>query len=145
MPKKVSGTSVASDGSDSLPATPYKPDQMATFWGENSTQGRSLTGDNLKERPYASIYGKITTKSNTFRVHYKAQAIRKARSSAPEQFAPGKDTILTDYRGSSLIERRIDPADSRIPDYGASSAPLSLTPLDEFYRMRVLEVKRLVP
>ncbi|MFZ4767489.1 MAG: Verru_Chthon cassette protein A, partial [Roseimicrobium sp.] len=145
MPKKVSGTAVASDGSDQIPGNPYTPDQMANFWGANSTEGRSLTGDNLKERPYASFYGKITTKSNTFRVHYRAQAIRKARSSSPEQFDSARDTVLTDYRGSSLIERRIDPADARIPDYGASSTPATLAPLDNFYRMRVLEVKRLIP
>lgn len=139
--KTISGNSPAadyvSDGSDSSPTTAYSYKAMGDFW-----KPRALTGDNVKERPYANIYGKITTQSNTYRVHYRAQAIRKARSVAPYEFNPNKDTISSDYRGSALIERRIDPADSRIPDYAANP---SARPLDEFYYFRVLENKRFAP
>jgi hypothetical protein len=104
-----------------------------------------LTGDNTKERPYANIYGKICTQSNSFRVHFRTQALRKARSTRGSVFDPVNDSVLTDYRGSALIERRIDPTDTRIPDYGASTDPTNLPPLDDFYQFRVLEVKRFMP
>jgi uncharacterized protein (TIGR02600 family) len=137
IPQKVSG----GDGADTGGGTSYKVSEMsASFWAT-----RRLTGDNVRERPYANIYGKITTQSNTFRVHYRAQALKKARSSNRIKFDPEVDAVLNDYRGSALIERRIDPADSRIPDYGASLNPTSLPPLDDFYRFRVLEMKRFMP
>lgn len=150
VPKKVSGTNPAkvidasssaadltSDGSDASPGTLYSYASMGDFWNP-----RAITGDNVKERPYANIYAKVTTQSNTFRVHYRAQAIRKARSVSPTTFDPNKDTVSSDYRGSALIERRIDPADPRIPDYAANP---SARPLGDFYNFRVLENKRFAP
>ena len=137
IPKKVTG----GDGADTGGASAYKVSEMSSvFWAT-----RRLTGDNVRERPYANIYGKITTQSNTFRVHFRAQSLKKARSSTRNVFDPDVDAVLTDYRGSALIERRIDPSDSRIPDYGASTSPTSLPPLDDFYRFRVLEMKRFMP
>lgn len=139
LPKKVSGDQTA-EGADPDPSVPYKPSQMEDFWFRNG-----LTGDNTRERPYTNLYGKVTTQSNTFRVFYRAQVIKKARSSDPTGFDPLKDSIVTDHRGSSLVERRIDPADARLPDYGASDTPARERPLDEFYRFRVLETKRFMP
>ncbi|MEZ0385701.1 MAG: Verru_Chthon cassette protein A, partial [Verrucomicrobium sp.] len=145
IPKKIEGESgdvesTGGDGTNAKDSPAYAVADMEDFWKK-----RRLTGDNTRERPYANIYGKITTQSNTFRVHYRVQTIRKARSSVAAVFDPERDNVLTDYRGSSLIERRIDPSDSRIPDYGASEDPLSLPSLEEFYRFRVLEVKRFMP
>jgi hypothetical protein len=136
IPKKDNG----GDGSDTG-SNAYTVSEMSSqFWAS-----RRLTGDNVRERPYANIYGKITTQSNTFRVHFRAQALKKARSSVNTTFDPDVDAVLNDYRGSALIERRIDPSDTRIPDYGASANPTSLPPLDDFYRFRVLEMKRFMP
>lgn len=145
VPKKVSGaqtTSITSggEGADANPSTPYDWRSMNSFW-----DFRGITGENLRERPYANLYGKITTQSNTFRVHFRAQVIRKARSSLPTEFDPAKDAVLSDYRGSSVIERRIDPLDSRIPDYASRGAAALNTPLDNFYNFRVLETKRFAP
>jgi hypothetical protein len=77
----------------------------------------------------------------------RAQVIRKARSVAPDTFDPVKDAVLGEYRGSSLIERYIDPTDTSatIPDYAASTNPLSLPPLETFYKFRTLESKRFSP
>jgi uncharacterized protein (TIGR02600 family) len=137
LPQKITG----GDGADTGGSGSYKVSEMSSvFWA-----ARRLTGDNVRERPYANIYGKITTQSNTFRVHFRAQALKKARSSTKNTFNPDVDAVLTDYRGSALIERRIDPSDSRIPDYGASLSPVGLPPLDDFYRFRVLEMKRFMP
>lgn len=114
--------------------------KMNEFWGNNRP-----TGDNVRERPYSNLYARLTTRSNTFRVHLRTQVIRKARSSPSNSFDPVKDAIVSEYRGSSLIERFIDPNDAAtIPDYGAGFSA-STPPLDAFYRFRVLETKRFAP
>jgi hypothetical protein len=136
-------TSVTSggEGADSnVQQSPYSWKSMKDFWNY-----RGITGENLKERPYANLYGKITTQSNTFRVHFRAQVIRKARSALPTEFDPSKDAVVSDYRGSSVIERRIDPQDKRIPDYADKGVSALATPLDNFYNFRVLETKRFAP
>jgi hypothetical protein len=73
------------------------------------------------------------------------QAIRKARSVEPGTFDQAVDTIASDQRGSVLIERRIDPTNPGIPDYAASPGAVTTTPLDNFYKFRVLEQKRFNP
>jgi uncharacterized protein (TIGR02600 family) len=118
----------------------YQPEAMENFW-----QARAITGDNTKERVYASLYPKLTTQSNTFRVHYRVQVIRKARSVNPNTFDPRADTVASDQRGSVLIERRIDPRNPLIPDYAAVPGAMDGNPLDNFYKFRVLEQKRFNP
>ena len=124
---------------------------MDSFW-----QANTVTGDNVRERPYSNLYNRITTRSNTFRVHVRAQTIKKARSSTPTVFDTTKDAILSEYRGSTLIERYIDPnaranpldpndQTTAIPDYAQGGNPLSLAPLESFYRFRALETKRFNP
>ena len=115
---------------------------MEQFW-----QNHPGTGDNTRERPYSNIYARVTTRSNTFRVHMRAQVITKARSSAVDTMDPTKDAVLGEYRGSALVERYIDPTDSAnpLPDYGAASNPLGEKPLDYYYKFRTLESKRFSP
>ncbi len=124
---------------------------MDQFW-----QNHTITGDNVRERPYSNLYNRITTRSNTFRVHVRSQVIKKARSTVPTTFDTVKDAVLSEYRGSALIERYIDPnaranpldpkdATTAIPDYAASGNPLGLAPLESFYRFRALESKRFNP
>ena len=115
---------------------------MNAFWKEHSP-----TGDNIRERPYSNIYSRVTTRSNTFRVHVRAQVIKKARSTDPAKFDSDKDTVLSEYRGSSVLERYIDPNDTAnpLPDYGASANPLNEEPLDTFYKFHILETKRFNP
>ena len=108
------------------------------FWDRHA-----LTGDNTRERPYANIYPRITTQSNIFRVHCRAQVIRKARGTNPAVFDVEKDTAAAEYRGSQLIERYIDPADEDIPDYaGTDSSP---EPLSEHYKFRIISSERFAP
>ena len=115
---------------------------MDNFW-----QTHSVTGDNVRERPYSNLYSRVTTRTNTFRVHVRAQVLKKARSTNAAIFDPIKDAVLSEYRGSTLIERYIDPNDRTvpIPDYATASNPLSLPPLESFYRFRTLESKRFSP
>ena len=116
---------------------------MNTFWENNPA-----TGDNVRERPYSNLYARLTTRSNTFRVHMRTQVIQKARSTDPSVFEPTKDTIVSEYRGSTVIERYIDPNDTstQIPDYAsASTGVLAQAPLDSFYKFRTIESKRFNP
>jgi len=114
---------------------------MAQFWTAHSS-----TGDNTREAPYSNLYARLTTRSNTFRVHVRAETVRKARSSDPTRFDPTRDTVAGEYRGSFLIERYIDVNDraNPLPDYAASDLT-TLEPLESFYRFRVLESKRFSP
>lgn len=110
---------------------------MAAFWSQHR-----LTGDNTRERPYSTIYPRVTTRSNTFRVHYVAQALVKARSTAVDEVGP-QDEVYGEYRGSALIERYLDPTDATLPDFPAldATASGSLT-LDSYYRFRVSENRK---
>ncbi len=116
--------------------------KMGTFWGSHA-----LTGDNTRERPYSGIYPKLTTRSNTFRIHLRTQVIKKARSTSADHFDPVADQVLSEYRGSTLIERYIDPNDTAnpLPNYASDKSTLSKPTLDSFYRFRVLETKRFSP
>jgi len=92
---------------------------------------RRSTGDNLRERPYATIYPLLTTKSNTYTVHVWAQSL-----------VPGTKKVTGEYRGSTLIERYVDPMDERLVETAHDPDSHSVEPL---YRFRVLEVKRFAP
>jgi uncharacterized protein (TIGR02600 family) len=145
IPDVSNGTSVASG--ESLPpleglSRTTRPTAMSAFW-----KNHRVTGDNVKERPYSNLYARLTTRSNTFRVHVRAQVLKKARSSAANEFDSTRDSVLSEYRGSTLLERFIDPTDvaNPIPDYAAAGNPLNLPPLDTFYQFRVIESKRFNP
>jgi uncharacterized protein (TIGR02600 family) len=141
IPRKEAG-SPASNGGDASPAIPYNAMDMRNINDSGFWSQRQMTGDNTRERPYANVYGKITTQSNTFRIYYKAQVIQKARSAPVGAFDTTKDRVASEYRGTTLIERKLDPNDPRLPDYAVNPAA---PPLDAFYRFRVLESKRFTP
>lgn len=113
-----------------------------SFWEQHK-----LTGDNARERPYANIYPKLTTRSNVFRVHIVAQALRKSASSPPESFDSTRpdnpDLITAEWRGHAIIDRTIDPREKELElvDYLslASAAPR----LDRYYTYRITELKQL--
>jgi uncharacterized protein (TIGR02600 family) len=124
-----------------------------------------LVGDNVRERPYTNLIARLTTKSNTYNVHYRAQIIRQSplspvnpgqrRSDAEfATFDASTDKMVGEYRGSSIVERYIDPNDIRIPDYASLSLrgslqlgndKASVDTLDKFYRFRVVSEKRFAP
>ncbi|RBP42643.1 uncharacterized protein (TIGR02600 family) [Roseimicrobium gellanilyticum] len=117
---------------------------MRNFWNNHR-----LTGDNTLERPYANIYPRLTTRSNTFRVHFRAQTLRKARSSDPQTFLEGKDTIIAERQGDALVERAIDPNDPALmtDDYDyinkARNGTLSSAKsLDNLYSWRIRSIRR---
>jgi uncharacterized protein (TIGR02600 family) len=126
----------------------YKPTNrtsvMNTFWGNNK-----LTGDNSRERAYTNIYQKVSTKSNTYRVHFIAQSILKAISIAPSTVDTGVDTVTSTYRGSALIERYLPTTISGAPIIDGVSkgvAPSNAgTSLEKYHRYKILEMKQFIP
>lgn len=122
----------------------------ANFWDRDHTQ----TGDNMRERPYAHIYPRLTTKSNVYTVHMRCQTLQvkeTARRKGKIDYASLTESdfdIQGEYRGSATIERYIDPNDEQLKvdgsrggndryDYRSGS-------LDPYYRFRVIAVHRLL-
>lgn len=114
------------------------------FWEKHA-----LTADNLKERPYANMYPRLTTRSNTYQIHMRIQTIKKARSTDPTKFVVGVDNISSEYRGSAIIERYLDLNDpaldsSKKLDYAAGN-PLTKQSMEDLHRFRVIAQKRFDP
>ena len=104
----------------------------------------ALTGDNAREAPYGQIHSRVTTKSNSFTVHMRVQALKKRKSSSPADQAvwnEDTDTIASEYRGSAAIERYVDTGDTTLPDF-ATNADATL---DRFYKFRIIGVRRFSP
>ncbi|WP_166442856.1 Verru_Chthon cassette protein A [Phragmitibacter flavus] len=129
-----------------VPGKPgLKAVDMPLFWAEHA-----LTGDNLRERPYATLYPRLTTKSNSYTVHYRVQVLQQASrsrgSSATEwaKWEDGRDSVQSEMRGSTTLERYVDPLDPSLPDFAdPDTAPDEN--LDTSYRFRVINSKRFAP
>ena len=108
-----------------------------------------LTGDNSRERPYADIYPRLTTKSNTFTIHYYVQTLQKIVGSDPTTWNESTDQVTGEYRGSTTIERYVDPGDPSLPDFTTGTAAITSsqtgTALDGFYKIRVVNNKQFAP
>jgi uncharacterized protein (TIGR02600 family) len=112
----------------------------------------AMVGDNLREQPYAHLYGKLTTKSNTFTVYYRVQALKNPPSVDPAKWSEPQGAVTGEYRGSTTIERFIDPNEktvagvAAIPDavseVKAGTAPTSL---EKYYKWRVVENHQFAP
>jgi uncharacterized protein (TIGR02600 family) len=102
----------------------------------------ALVGDNVRERPYANLLGRVTTKSNTFTVHYRVQSLKVPSQQPQDVWVESKGSVLSEYRGATGLERYLDPNDRRIPDYAANPSAASL---DTFYNWRILENRQFAP
>jgi uncharacterized protein (TIGR02600 family) len=117
---------------------------IKSWWYDNpGTTRKSVTSDNMRERPYASIYPQLTTKSNTYTTFLKVQVLQKAPGTRPDEWVENRDRIRGEYRGSVMVERYIDPSDPALPDFTLPEQ--ANTSLDDFYRYRTLNTKRFVP
>ena len=121
---------------------------MANYW--THAGGHSITGDNVREKIYTTLYPRLTTKSNTYTVYFTAQSLKKASTSPYGIWTEGRDTVLGEYRGSAEVERFIDANNTSIPNYAADIAangglPSSDPPLDSFYRWRVISNRQFAP
>jgi uncharacterized protein (TIGR02600 family) len=134
----------------SIPLVPVGANysSMASWW-----TGYTLTGDNSKERPYTRIYPKLTTKSNSFTVHFRVQVLKKSPTTPADQWVEGRDIVASEYRGSTLIERYIDPNNGDLPDFATNTGgnftkypdPLVRYNIDTYYRFRVIQTRRFAP
>lgn len=115
-----------------------------TFWDTSYAQ----TGDNMRERPYAHIYPRLTTKSNVYTVYMRCQTIRKAPGGTASVFDPLKDQVTSEYRGSATIERYVDPNDENLAP-GGKVNPAGYDEradrVDPYYRYRVIATKQFSP
>jgi uncharacterized protein (TIGR02600 family) len=127
---------------------PLVPNQAsATYAGmTNWWQSYNYTGDNTKERPYARIYPKLTTKSNVYTVHYMVQVLKQVSPRTSwTTWSDTKDKVLATYRGATTIERYVNPRDP-ISDYTKVSLPLqSSDPNALPYKFRIIGERRFNP
>jgi hypothetical protein len=115
---------------------------IAVFWDDNT-----LTSDNEREKPYSDLYPRLTTKSNTYTVHLCVQALQPLLNKGAI-FNPQTDFVETgEHRGSYILERYIDPNDTRLATIDFASLPLGDPSgnIDTYYRFRVISSKKLVP
>ncbi len=143
-------------GADNDANENLKPDELDSYTDRDSAMKKfwnahASTGDNTRESPYANLYAKLTTRSNTFRVHVRAQTIKKALRGdqdngwAIDNFTPGEDEVTGEYRGSFLLERYVDQQD--LVNAGSAADFTQGNPMDETahpplgsdYRFRVVE------
>ncbi|GAB4167658.1 MAG: hypothetical protein Fur0032_05750 [Terrimicrobiaceae bacterium] len=132
-PSNVAGPSGAS------PLDRYN--NTADWWDD-----KVLTGDNLRESPYGQLYSRVTTKSNTFTVFYRVQALRQVPRRNPAEWGrweEGRDQVLAEFRGDTTIERYVDPNDPDLPDFAAPAN--ANRNLSEFYRWRTLRQRQFLP
>jgi type II secretory pathway pseudopilin PulG len=102
----------------------------------------ALVGDNVRERPYANLLGRVTTKSNTFTVYYTVQSLKVPPQQPQDTWVENRGVVLSEYRGSTTLERYLDPNDTSIPDYASNPNAPSL---DQFYRWRVIQNSQFAP
>jgi len=109
---------------------------LDSFWMGNSYPDGELTGDNLRELPYAQLYGRLTTRSNSYTVHVRVQVLQKLPHDPNQNvWNEGVDLVQGDWRGSYEIERYLDPA---------AAAPMAGTPLGP-YKFRIVSSRRFTP
>jgi len=116
---------------------------MPAFW-----ETHAYTGDNVRERPYANLLAKLTTRSNTYSVHLIAQALHQRRGNPRDRFGAEGDRVVSEWAGTYLIERFLDPNDPRLSDVAATDFENDAAPwndparaLDRHYQMRVLQIR----
>jgi uncharacterized protein (TIGR02600 family) len=108
-----------------------------TFWSNNR-----MTSDKLRELPYNNIYPRLTTKSNTYTVHYRVQMLKKLPGGDQTTWDESKDKVASELRGSTLIERFLDP-NATYPDYATAFS--TSASLETLYRFRVLQRSQFTP
>jgi len=114
--------------------TGMKDGNPDTWWWKNYRS----TGDNLRENPYGHLYSRVTSRSNTFTVHYRVQVLGHNAAGHPDVWIDGTDPILSEARGSAMIERYIDADDTRLRDFATDRSAT----IDDCYKFRVLRMQR---
>jgi uncharacterized protein (TIGR02600 family) len=130
VPKKMTQLPPGSRYPEGSPSDPDY-NSMAGWWSNFK-----LTGDNAREMPYNHLYPRLTTKSNTFRVHYRVQVLAKSRGSNPEIWDEERDRVVAEKQGQTLVERFVN-TDGALPDF--AKEPLDEKSVEDYYQWRVVE------
>jgi len=69
------------------------------------------TGDDKREMPYNHLYPRVTTRSNTFKVHFWVQTLNPKALQVAGTSDTAAPVVTGEYRGSVLVERYLDPSD----------------------------------
>lgn len=120
-------------------------DSALQAWWYAGADPKSLTGDNLRERPYNYLYPLLTTKSNTYTTHYRVQSLKKTPNSPAGTWNEATDKVTGEFRGSTTIERYINPNDTTIPDYPTDLSKIDSEPLSTKYKWRVVNTRQFAP
>ncbi len=145
VPKQIPGATYAG----TTPPTSY--DNMVPWWSSATDLNAMIaTGDNLREDPYNNLYPRLTTKSNTYTVHYCVQTLQKRTGAPTAQWTEGSDVVTGEYRGSSTIERYLDPNDPKLTAaWDTATMKLDFTTsgvdLSPLYHFRVLATRKFAP
>jgi hypothetical protein len=118
---------------------------MSSFWSAHK-----LTGDNALEKPYACIYPRLTTRSNSYTVHVRVQTLPQNSRNTTFILKAAQNQPTGEFRGSFLIERYLDANSAGFVDSTGKPATvpasgdttgLALGP----YRFRVVSSKQFAP
>ena len=119
--------------------------KLGAFWAEHR-----LTGDNSLERPYAHIYPRLTTRSNSYTVHLRVQPLPESQRNRTFFLKAEEVQGVGEFRGSFLIERYLDANSAGLVDRAGNPAilpangdatGLALGP----YRFRVVSSQQFTP
>jgi uncharacterized protein (TIGR02600 family) len=147
---------VTNSGGTSITYTTNNANIKSWWYNNPGTTRKGLTGDNTRERPYNYLYPRLTTKSNTYQLHYRVQTLKQTPTAHPSSWNtwidPARggitDKIVSEQRGSAIIERYIDPSDTTLPDFttnvSSGSTPVGVS-MDTYYRFRVINAKVFTP
>jgi len=136
------GETISSTVAAGVPTT-ITASTMNAWWSNYA-----LTGDNLREEPYGYIYPRLTTKSNTFTVHVITQTLKKSPGTAVNTFISGTDQVTSEYRGSYIIQRYLDPNSNSLIATDGTPPPVSENYTYAVvgpYKYRVIGTKRFAP
>ncbi|MCE9610268.1 MAG: Verru_Chthon cassette protein A [Chthoniobacter sp.] len=116
--------------------------KLAAFWAANK-----LTGDNALEKPYALIYPRLTTRSNSFTVHLRVQTLARNGQNGSYILKANQSQPTGEFRGSFLIERYLDANTADIYDAAGNKGATGLNPGDVLgpYRFRVVSSRQFSP
>ena len=102
---------------------------MTSWWNgapSSASEAFEVTGDNLRESPYAQLYPRLCAQSNVYSVHYRVQLLKQARSAKPNEWDETRDHVQAERRGCCVIERHLARQTSPLPDPATSSTARSL-------------------
>jgi uncharacterized protein (TIGR02600 family) len=125
----------------------YDPASLRNFWtaAGSGLKWSGLTGDNLRERPYALLYPLVTTKSNSYTVHVIAQTLQNSPQAADDQFIERDGSVTGEWQGSYLIERQLAQNEPGLIDYTQNSNPGPQNHPEHLHKIRVLQIRRFNP